>query len=88
MRCIAFSRVADNEKAEISASFQTAEIDSKEVVAVRAVEARDCVGHGDSPGVDPQFRHFLIDAGRPAFRVEIPTESPNRVEGDEKGGHR
>jgi hypothetical protein len=88
LRRVAFAGIADDEKAEIPSSFQAARIDAKDIVAAAAVDACDGVGHFGAPGINPQLCHLLIDAGRPAFRVEIPAEPPDRVEGHEKGGHR
>src|SRR5258707_789523 len=53
-----------------------------------AVSTRDGIDHPDAPGIDPQLGQLLIDAGRPAFRVEIPTEPPDRVERYEECGYR
>ncbi len=88
LRSVALAGIADDEEAEITGSIDAVGADAEKLVAVAAVSSGLRVDHADSPGVDPQFRHLLIDACRPTFRVEVPAKAPDRVEGDKKRGHR
>src|SRR6516162_8557248 len=63
-------RVADDDKTEV-AGLHTFRGYSKKIIPV-AVSAFDRVDHAHAPGIDSQFRHFLIDTRRPALRIEIP----------------
>src|SRR5258708_11793015 len=87
LRSVAFARIADHEEAEVATSRSARRIDPKELIAA-AVGTRHGIDHVGAPWIDPQLCQLLIDASRPAFSVEIPTETPDRVKRHEEGGHR
>ena len=85
LRRIAFAGIADDDEAEVPV------IDArwrhpKQLVDFPAIGRHDAVDHAGTPCVDAQFGHLLIESARPAFRVEVPGESPDRVDGDEQHG--
>jgi len=86
LRRVAFARIADDKKAEITRAFYAAGMDSKQIVGIAAIGAADRVDNADAPVIYPRFRQLLINPGRPAFRIEIPSESPGRIEGYKKSG--
>ena len=56
----------------------------EQIVAMSAIRRRDRIDHAGAPRVDAELGHLLVDAARPAFRVEIPGEAPDRIDRDEQ----
>ncbi len=86
LRGVAFAGVADHDEAEVAA-VDAGRRDPEQAVAC-AVDGGDRIDHAGAPDVDAQLRHLLVDAARPALRVEIPAEAPDRIDRDEQHGER
>src|SRR6516165_11395810 len=83
---VTFPRIADDQKTKVQGSIDPCRVNLKGFIEIAAHSLQNRVDHSHAPGVDPQFRHFLIDTARPALRVEIPAETPDRIYRDEDSG--
>jgi hypothetical protein len=75
------------EEAEVAISCNALRIDPKVLISA-AVGTCHCIEHVGAPVINPELRELLIDACRPAFSVEVPAKTPDRVKRHEEGGHR
>src|SRR6516225_2307805 len=79
LRMVAFPRIADDQKTKVLGSIDPCRVNLKGFIEIAAHSLQNRVDHGHAPGVNPQFRHFLIDTARPALCVEIPAKAPDRI---------